>query len=228
MRRVLLALCALCMIFAVMSPCLAAINGKTNGVLVEERIINLPNDQGKWYLSVVGETSDKQYQTILKWFDKDADLYKLRRQVHYIPVSTAKAAYQTRYKPNIEGLPTVRLQNSEGVVVYEAAGDNLPFTPEGLYGALANDVAKAQRCRPILPWRREMERRCPGPCPQPDPAPNPNPDEDPEPGPIDDGGKPDLGPAQSSLPPLWLMLATLVVSAGAGVFVEWRNTYAEK
>lgn len=225
MKRLLIALCALCMIFASMSPCLAA-NGKVNGVLAGERVVNLPNDQGKWYISVVGDAKDAQYQTILKWFDTNSDLYKLRRQVHYIPVTTNKAVYQERYKMNVKGLPTVRMQNSEGVVIYEDFGDNLPFTPEGLYGALANDVAKAQR-QCILPWRREMERRCPGPCPTPNPDPDPAPDPDPEPGPIDDGGKPDL-PARSSLPPLWLMLATLLVSAGAGAAVEWRDTYAKK
>jgi len=225
MKRLLIVLCALCMIFASMSPCLAA-NGKANGVLVEERVINLPNDQEKWYISVVGDAKNAQYQMILKWFDTNSDLYKLRRQVHYIPVTTDKAVYQERYEMNVEGLPTVRMQNSAGVVIYEAAGDNLPFTPEGLYGALANDVAKAQR-RCILPWRREMERQCPGPCPTPNPDPAPDPDSDPELGPIDDGGKPDV-PAQSGLPPFWLMLATLLVSAGAGLAVEWRATYAKK
>lgn len=228
MRRALLALFVLCMIFAAMSPCLAATSGKVNGVLAQERVINPPNDQGKWYISVVGDRNDAQYQTILKWFKEDAALYKLRKQVHYIPVATegkTKPVYLERYKPNIEGLPTVRMQNNQGVVIYEAAGDELPFTPDGLYGAMANGVAmKAEgRCRPILPWRREMERRCP--CPQPDPAPEP--DDDPEPEPIDDGGPPDIA-TQSSLPPLWLMLATLVLSAGAGVAVEWRRTYAEK
>lgn len=221
MRRLLLALCAMCMLFASMSPCLAA--GSTNGVLAETRVINLPNDQGKWYLSVVGEVNNAQYQKILVWFkDTDSSLYKLRQQVHYIPVSTGKSVYKTRYKPNIQGLPTVRLQNHAGVVVYEACGDNLPFTPEGLYGALANDVAFAQRCT-IRPWRQNRRRL----CPPPDSDPTPDLDLDPDPGPIDDGGRPDL-PARSSLPPLWAMLLTLIVSASAGGVVEWRATYAEK
>lgn len=221
MRQLLLALCVMCMLFASMSPCLAA--GSTNGVLAEKRVINLPNDEGKWYLSVVGEVNDAQYQKILVWFKTNPSLYKLRQQVHYIPVSTNKSVYETRYKPNIKGLPTVRLQNHAGVRVYEAHGDNLPFTPEGLYGALANDVAFAQRCL-IRPWRQNRL------CPSPNPKPKPNPDLelDPDPGPIDDGGRPDLLPVRSSLPPLWAMLLTLIVSAGVGGVVEWRATYAEK
>lgn len=223
MKRALLALFVLCMVFAAMSPCLASTKGKVNGVLVEERVLNLPNDEGKWYLSVVGEKSDTQYQTILKWFESDANLYKLRRQVHYIPVTPEKAVYRDRYEPNIEGLPTVRLQNHAGVVMYEAAGDELPFTAEGLYAAMARDVAMKTQClrRPLLPWRRNHSCPCPQPNPDPDPAP------DPEPEPIDDGGAPDLA-TQSMLPPLWLMLVVLFASAAVGAGVEWRNTYAKK
>ena len=218
MKRLLLALCALCAIFAAMT-CFA---DTVNGVLAAERVINLPNDQGKWYISVIGDTENAQYQTILKWFGQDPALRKLKNQVHFCPVTSNSTVYKTRYSMNVESLPTVRFQSSQGVVIYEAAGKNLPFTAEGLYGALANSVAKVQN-RPILPWRRNHV--CPGPCPQPDPdlvAP------DPEPQPIDNGGEPEFEPVQSSLPPLWLMLTVLVASAGGGVFVEWRATYAKK
>jgi hypothetical protein len=53
-------------------------------------------------------------------------------------------------------------------------------------------VSEAQTTRPVLPWRRDMERRCPGPGPNPQPAPQPGPD--PEPQPIDDGGAPNVEP----------------------------------
>jgi len=225
MKRLLLALCALCMIFAATAP-VCAIEA-SNGVLSEERVINLPNDQGKWYISIVGETKNPQYQTILKWFESDSKLYALRRQVHYIPVTTDKAVYQSRYSMNVKGLPTVRLQNSEGVVVYEAAGENLPFTAGGLYGALANNVASVQG-RPFLPWRKNNACPCPWPNPEPDPVPDPN--TDPEPGPLDDGDAPAVEPVSplADFPPLWLMFATLGCSAIAGVVVEWRATYATK
>jgi hypothetical protein len=218
MKRLLLALCVLCMIFAA-TTCFA---GTVNGVLAEERVINLPNDQGKWYISVVGDAKDAQYQTIMKWFGQDPALRKLKSQVRFCPVTSNTTVYKTRYSMNVEGLPTVRLQNNQGVVIYEAAGKNLPFTAEGLYGAMANSVATVQ-CRPILPWRRNHVHPCP--CPQPDPDPVAP---DPEPQPIDDGEEPEFEPVQSSLPPLWLMLTVLVASAGAGLFVEWRATYAEK
>lgn len=239
MRRLLLTLCALCAILAA-TTCFAGTANSVltdnchtpntaNGVLAEERVINLPNDQGKWYISVVGDARNAQYQTILKWFGQDPALRKLKNQVRFCPVTTSSTIYKTRYSTNVKGLPTVRFQNSQGVVIYEAAGKNLPFTAQGLYGAFANNVAKAQS-RPILPWRRNRVRPgpCPGPCPRPDPTPEPYVAPDPVPQPIDDGSEPEFEPVQSSFPPLWLMLAVLVVSAGGGVFAEWRATYAEK
>ena len=228
MKQLLLALCVLCAVFAA-TTCFA---GPVNGVLAEERIINLPNDQGKWYISVVGDARNADYQMILKWFGQDPALRKLKSQVRFCPVTTSSIIYKTRYSTNVKGLPTVRFQNSQGVVIYEAAGKNLPFTAQGLYGAFANSVAKAQS-RPILPWRRNCRPGpCPGPCPSPYPRPTPEPEPDvapdPEPQPIDDGSEPEFEPVQSSFPPLWLMLTVLIASAGGGTFVEWRATYAEK
>jgi len=226
MKRLLLALCVVLMT----STCFA---DKVNGVLSEDRVVNLPNDQGKWYISVVGDAQDAQYQTIMKWFSQDVLLRKLKAQVHFCPVKSSSAAYKARYAVNVKGLPTVRLQNHQGVVIYEAAGKNLPFTSRGLYGAFAGSVSKAQGI-PILPWRRNHNRvPCPGPRPSPQPTPDPDPDFNiyPEPQPLNDGGEPDFdeeAPVQSSLPPLWLMLATLAVSAGAGLAVEWRDVYAKK
>ena len=224
MRRLLLALCVLCF-FVV--PCFA---DATHGVLSEERIINLPQDSGKWYISVVGDAKDAQYQTILKWFNENPSLRKLKVQVHFNQITLDTVMYRDRYSMNVKGLPTVRMQTNEGFVVYEAAGKNLPFTAEGLHGAIANGFYKAQGIRSLLPWRKN----CPGPwCPNPGPAPqpNPDPDPDPDPAPIDDGGAPviDQPPTvETVLPPLWLMLVVLLVSAAAGTAVQWRETYSKK
>lgn len=218
MKRLLLVLCVVLMA----STCFA---DTVNGVLSEDRVVNLPNDQGKWYISVVGNASDAQYQTIAKWFSQDAALRKLKAQVHFNLVKSSSAMYKARYARNVKGLPTVRLQNHQGVVIYEAVGKNLPFTSLGLYGAFAGSVSEAQGT-PILPWRRNHV------CPRPNPCPSPEPNFDPEPQPIDDGGQPDFdlapAPIQSSLPPLWMMLITLAVSAGIGIAVQWRDTYTEK
>lgn len=200
-------------VLCVLALCAVAAPGfadTVNGVLAEERIVKLPNDSAKWYISVVGDANDHRYNEIVGWFNTNPNLKRLRDQVHFCQVTRDTGIYQERYAPNVKGLPTVRVQKPDGTVVYEAAGTNIPLTAGGLNGALAGAVSNAQGLRPILPWRREMERRCPGPCPSPQPNPQPQPD--PEPQPIDDGGPPiiDDPPVESAVP--WGVLPLLCVA----------------
>jgi len=222
MNRVLLSVCLLLAVLAAVVPASADI-ATANGVLAEQRVVNLPNDQGKWYISLVGNANDTTYLRVLGWFDANASLKGLKNKVHFCPVTSDAAIYQVRYASNVKGLPTVRVQKADGTVVYEASGKNLPMTAEGLYGAIAGAVNAAQGIRPVLPWRREMERRCPGPGPTPTPPP------DPDPQPIDDGGPPDLeGPVASVLPAWWAMLIALAAGSASGVARKWRETYQQK
>ena len=227
MIRFALCLClALAMVVGLVAPAFAT-QGTVNGVLVEERVISLPNDQNKWYVSVVGDAKDARYQELIGWFDSNTNLKHLKDQVHFCPVRSGTAIYEARYASNIQGLPTVRVQDHEGVVVYEAAGLSIPMTPDALHTAIATDAWTAQGCRPILPWRREMEKRCPGPGPCP--PPDTNPDPEPQPLPPAPPGPPDIvKPAQSVLPPWWAMLLAMLAGAGVGTAVKWRETYAKQ
>jgi hypothetical protein len=199
--------------------------GTANGVLVQERVINLPQDANKWHVSIVGEGQD--YDQLLSWF-MNGNLAKLKAQTHFHQVHSATEMYKARYKQSISGLPTVRMQNAQGNVMYEAYGNNLPMTAEGLYGAMADSVRVAQGLRPILPWRRN--HLCPTPNPEPRPEPiDPVEPIDPEPPPVDDGGAPQLdGPitSQSPLPAWWMMLLSISVGAGVGVVQKWQQTYS--
>ena len=99
------------------------------------------------------------------------------------------------------------------------------MTAEGLNGALAGAVSKAQGLFPILPWRRNtdnrlnnLERR----------KPQPQPNADPKPQPIDDGGKPEVVPPMCWSPrstlPAWL----LVPVCGAGFVIGFCLGYGKK
>ena len=213
-KLILSVLCVLALLAAVV-PCSA---DAVIGVLAEERVVNLPNDAGKWYIAVVGNANDACYNGILGWFDSNPSLKRLKAQVHFCPVTSDTAIYRERYASNVKALPAVRMQKADGTVVYEAAGKNIPMTAAGLNGALANGVYSAQGIRPILPWRREMERRCPGPgpCPSPQPGPQPPDDGDPEPEPIDDGGAPNVEPAPVESPVQWAWLPVLCVLGFVG------------
>ena len=191
----------------------------------EERVINLPNDQAKWYVSVVGEKGEASYLRILNWFSVNDNLAKLKEQVHFCQVTAGSPMYQERYMKNqgeyaIQHFPCVRVQKANGVVVYQTFGKNVPRSAESLYSAISVAITKTEAC----PLRR------PCPKPEPNPEPDPLPEPDPVPGPIDDGGPPVIDEPVDTFPStalvVGLMLAGLVVGAGAGVVRKFKDEYA--
>ena len=208
----------------------------TDGVLTEERIIDLPRDQEAWYLSIIGDGDN--YADLLYWFENDEQLRSIRDQVKFCPVETDSTLYRERYATNVSGLPTVRLQEADGTVVYEASGENLPFTAASLYSAMASAATGTEGIfrpwrnggRPLLPWRRRMEDQLrrqpqPAPCPTPMPAPTP--------GPLIINP---IGPPKFTEPEpegvsggmaLLLSLASALGGGGIGAFKQLKETYSE-
>jgi len=189
------------------------------GVIAEERIINLPNDQAKWYISVIGRKDDANFHKLVKWFETNEKLAKLKDQVHFCPVTFGSAIYEARYASNVTALPMIRMQKSDGTKVYEVSGTKIPMSAEGLNGAMAESV------RPVLPWRKKNA------CPCPSPVPVPEPDLDPEPQPIDDGAMPFIDEPVSRGVPTGICVVTLVLSVlvggTGGVAIQWNKTYSE-
>jgi hypothetical protein len=211
MNKLLLSVLCVLALFACIAPCVA---DTVNGVLAEERVVNLPQDAGRWYVSVVGSPTGANYKQVLGWFNTDPGLKKLKSQVHFLPVTSDTVIYRERYQSNVKGLPTVRMQKADGTVIYEAAGNNIPMTAAGLYSAMAKTAQSAQGIFPLLPWRRNMENRCPGPCPTPTPDPVIPPVEPP-----DDGGPPIFDQPETVDPYLYLapaLVLALVVGLGLG------------
>lgn len=213
----LLLFVAICVVVTLLGCCPKCPAAEIGGVLTNERVVNLPQDQTKWYISIVGTKDAEHYERLIGWFNTNENLAKLKSQVHFKPVNVDTVIFNERYKSNIKGLPTVRVQEADGTVVYEAAGKYLPLTSNGLYGAIADATSVAQNIRPILPWRRQMESRpCPGPCPTP-PAPEPTPEPD-------DGGPPEVDDSGFSIVLVVLLcLLSGVVGAAIGVIVEWKR-----
>jgi hypothetical protein len=150
----------------------------------------------------------------LGWFSNVESLKTLKNQVHFCPVTSDMPVYKERYAPNIEALPTVRVQNDQGVVIYEASGKKIPMTGEGLYAAIAIAVNGSEE---LLPWRRNHVH------PQPEPKPEPKPILpilDPEPQPIDDGGAPEVDVPQY----VWLIALLCVAGLIAGISIgQWEK-----
>lgn len=193
---------SLCLVLCLVSFCQAV---PMNGVIANERIVRLPEDGSKWYISVFGD-NDARYKEVVSWFDS-GKLKELKDQVHFNPVSKDSPLYE-RYAPSIKGLPLVRIQDASGAVVGEIAGNKLPASGEALYNAIADAVNGTEHW---LPWRKHKA----DPDPKPDPSPDPN--HDPIPQPIDSGGPPVIEPVEDDVTPVLVCMALLVIGFGYSV-----------
>ena len=209
-----------------------------------ERVLNLPADEGKWHVSVVGVPGEQRYANLLAWFESNSTLKELKAGVHFHKIDSTSDAYRTRYKKSIRALPTVRVQKPDGFVVYESSGNNVPESSEGL----SYDIAGASNMagwqilrrpifdgrlfpifnRPFLPWRQRMMNRkqndCPdGNCPQPQPTPNIDVDIV-IPGPAQP--EPELMPSEgiSVLATVGLCFLFLGVGCLGGAIAAWKKT----
>jgi len=186
-----------------------------------------PADQGKMYLSIVGDRNDRAYYNLNGMFLNDKNLREFKKGVHFNNVTSDSAMYKARYQENVKGLPTVRLQNAKGIVLYEAYGSNLPTTAMGMYirlelASILNDNANWQyatwgerfgncpwgKCRPKQEQEEEPVEKLPEP--KSDPVVEPEPD----------------GPNILLLVVLGLVAG--VVGLGAGVLSQLRKEHTER
>jgi len=218
-----------CVVVAAVAIAIVAIADyvRADELQTQERVLTLPQDQAKWYISVVGDAHDVQYNEILGWFDSNSGLSNLKSQVKFCRVTTNTATYRERYAPNIKGVPTVRVQTSDGTVVYEASKKAIPKTANSLYEAIY--VASSPKTCPdggCPLWTR----------PSPPVVPEPQPLPDPDPQPIDDGGSPvfvepvtpeEPASTDEAMAWVWILAVSLSVCVGAGVGIasQWRKTY---
>jgi len=168
------------------------------GVLhAEERVIDLPADQSKWHISVVGSPRDAKYQTVKGWFDLHTSLKHLKAQTHFHSIATTSSMYRDRYAENTPEVPCVRIQSADGRVQYQVCGQDIPMSADALDQAIRSELFRRRRC-----------------CPQPQPQP------------LDHVGPPDVVPEpRSGLPPWWVLVGLGLLGAGAGVVAKWRETY---
>lgn len=125
----------------------------------QEQVVQLPQDQGKWYLSLFGNEGETKYETLKSWFSTDAQLQGIRTQAHYNTYRADSTMFAERYATSTT-VPCVRLQDASGTVVFQAVGEAIPMSAQALYNSM-NDACR-RRCRP-----------CPQPTPTPQPTPNP-------------------------------------------------------
>lgn len=129
-------------------------------VYAQERVVQLPQDQNKSYLSVFGVDGDDRYEELKAWIASDSQLAALKSQTIYNKYPTSSVMFRQRYAQGVQSFPCVRLQKADGTVIYEASGFGIPMSAEGLYNGMAEGCRKHRHCQP-----------CPQPTPPVTPAP---------------------------------------------------------
>lgn len=198
-----------------------------DGVLTVERVIELPNDGGKWYVTVMGDKHNHYYTDVVGWFSSHDGLKSLKSKTHFHAINSDTAMYKDRYAAEVKALPTIRVQDSEGRVAFERWDNNIPISAEALYSAIAKGVKTAQRrpCNPLRP--------CPTPKPQePEKTPCVPPFLDPEPSPLgpteplifpdEPEPKPARGGPLGGATTALALLLSAVLGAGTGGFRQYR------
>jgi hypothetical protein len=181
---------------------------------VQTRIVEMPQDQNKPYLTVIGDSNDQHVKMVLNWFNTNPDLIAIKSQTHFVVMPTngdSKPAkfYRDRYSKTVDATPCIRFQQADGTMIVELKASDIPATPEALVNALNRPATEC--------FGRRRQDNC-------GPTPNPAPDNDPSPQPLDRRAAPPKPAPQFP----WLLLVLLTaVGAGVGVAHEYRVTYAK-
>ena len=174
------------------------------------RVISLPQDQQKPYVTVFGDPHDEQFRQLVTWFDRHETLNDLKRKSHFATMPTDSTMFATRYASTVNQLPCIRIQSASGEVLCQLSGGNIPLSPE----AMANCIDTTLR-------RRNA---------QPSPQPNLNyhlhynmPDDKPDSKP----DQPDVFVKEASMfdVPTWAFFALGITAMVAGVAVQWVKEF---
>lgn len=190
----------------------------------QERVIELPQDQGMWYVSLFGDPADPQYRKMQQWFKDDKGLARLRSQVHYNEYTTDTARFK-RYADSLPTLPCLRIQNSKGTVMSEFWSGYIPKSSSALLSGISQDLQGKTSFRFVIHRRRY---HCPGPQPAPAPAPAP-PSPTPDKPPVLDT-PPVLEEPESEEPGFpWLVaLAAAAIGAGIGFASGYKKEHIDQ
>lgn len=105
-----------------------------------ERVIDLPQDHNRWYVTVIGDPDSAQYRQITEWFATHPDLRKIAQATHYTEMSTRSTMYAGRCNQSAQfappSTPCIRIQDHSGNVVYQVSGRNIPLSPEALVNSM--------------------------------------------------------------------------------------------
>lgn len=216
MKRLLLALMCFCMLLSMASVIEAE--------YTQERVIELPQDQGMWYVSLFGDSADPQYRKLQQWFQANKGLVSLRGQVHYNEYTIDTARFQ-RYAESLPSLPCLRIQNSQGSVISEFWSDYIPKSSAALLNGIAQDLQGKTSFRFVIHHRRY---HCPDRQPSPEPTPPTTPPASPLAPILDTPPVIDEPELEEPNFPWLLILVAVVIGAGIGFAGGYKKEHIDQ
>lgn len=203
-----LILCLALLVATIVPTTLCADTLKAHGGPMQ--VENLPADANNWYVSVMGNPSDPEYQKLVQWFQTNPQLQTLADRTHYSVIPSTSQLYRKRYAPTAATLPCVRVQTADGTVLCQLSGDNIPATSPAMYSAIKTYCLR--RCDPSPQPNIHYHIHKTEPEAKPEPKPETPFEDEPLPTPAEDK-------------PLWPWLIVVgVVSIVVGVAHEWRKS----
>lgn len=202
------------------STCFGQLDAKADAAYgvkyVQERVVALPQDQFKPFLTVFGSKSDARFTNLVKSFDENATLKAIKDQTHFNAITHESVNWRDKYsKENPKSL-VVKLQGinpdysaSDVVVLVD---NQIPMSADALAKLLNREASSADCFR-----RRHNNNNV-----------APTPDTDPEPQPL----SPPITPAPVkpvNQGPVWLSILVCIIAASAGLLLgvrrKWLETY---
>lgn len=96
---------------------------------------DLPQDSHAEYLTLVGTPGEARFESLKVAFEKHPGLKSVAERTHFTVLADTSTLYRTRYSSEFGRLPTVRLQEADGDVVFESSGRDL-VSADSLYAQL--------------------------------------------------------------------------------------------
>lgn len=140
MKNILLAL--VCLIGSFSAACAADYRcDATGGVMYQsQRVIDLPQEQNKLYVTVIGDPASDRTQELTGWFSNHPTLVKVKNATQYSVMDTTSPMYLGRVSQSQAfappSLPCIRVQSADGQIIYQVSGNNVPLSAEGLCNQL--------------------------------------------------------------------------------------------
>lgn len=180
-----------------------------HGVMYQSsRVVALPAEQNKPYCTVIGNPADPQYRQLCAWFDQNPSLADLKAKSHFHTLDSTSMMFRTRYAASVDQLPCVRIQKSDGTVLAQISGSNIPLTSDAMVNCL-----NATLRRGVQPSPYNIHLHYAVAPDKPD-QPTPQPDKYVQPDVFDDSW-----PASR----IWTLVIAGVVSVLAGVGWQWNR-----